>query len=159
MARVITGFESDSPSVKEDDREYDYVMVFTALPHSMEVASNVFARCAKRHFRSVISSETKMVMANEVDELLRACPLFYVEGGIALPVTDDKSKHEGLATELSGLVGALADTMETQYSARVGFKDPSLALVGPLFTQIRQVGEGLFSFVVKQRWSVHVGEA
>ena len=159
MAQVITGFDSDSPSVKEDDRENDYVMVFTALPHSLEVANNVFARCAKRQFRAGIASDVKLVMPDEANDILGGSPLFYSEGGVALPVTTDVEKHEQLAKELRGLTGAVTDAVETQYSLKVGYTDPKLALVGPLFTLIRQVGESLYSFVVKQRWSIYVGEA
>ena len=157
MAQVLTGFESDSPSVKEDDREYDYVMVFSALPHSLEVASNVFSRCAKRHFRSVLASEVKLVMTAEASEELKVHLLFYSEGGVVLPIAD--ASHEHLAKELRNLVGAVADSMETQYSQRIGYGDSKLALVGSLFTRIQQVGEGLYSFVVKQRWSIHAGDA
>jgi hypothetical protein len=165
--RVLTGFDSDSPRVKEDDREYDYEMVFAALVHNREVAKNVFARCAKRHFRSMFSDDTplKLMMPDEVEEVLDGnfAPVFHAGLGVTFPVGTDDTKYPSMAKELMGLVSTLADSIKARNArvSRLGrgpvvFDHSQFAMIGPLSTMIKEVGKCLYSFTVKQRWGVYV---
>jgi len=156
MTQVLTAFDSDSPQTdtketKNLEQKYDYVQVFEALVHNREVAENVFARCAKRHFRSEIANDLKLVMPEDAGEL---SPVWVVDSRVLLPVVQSDTEAATaamfivLAEELKNLVTVLAQDVVVRRR-----ENTSTTLIGPLTTKVSEVGENLFSFSVKQKWS------
>ena len=163
MTKVLTAFDSESPQSDSDEarkleQKYDYVQVFEALIHNQEVAENVFARCAKKHFRSLLDEDNglKLVMPEDAKDL---SPVWMTDSRIILATATETENEASkaalfiiLADELKTLVSLLAEGVKAQKARR---ENVSLAMIGPLSTKISEVGEGLHSFTVKQRWSVH----
>lgn len=153
--KVVVAFDSDSPQTDEEKKRVDgsseFAQVFEALEHSFEVAENVFARCSKIEFRSLVG-EARMREAKDVGTVR---PIWVSENRVVLGRKDDI----GTATELlKGLVLDLAYSVEHS-AALLPVPGGDLVLVGSLNTRVSPIGEDLFSFSVKQRWGFHAKKA
>jgi len=147
---LIIGFESSSP--KPDvtvvpTPEADYALALQALYIDLSGAEVAFCRAAKRQFRAALGeSLIKRLVAAEFEET----PLWFLTSGVALQVqapNGDEHQYQSQATILEDMVRATA-SQTFQYVR----EDKPLVLVNALETSIKQVGESLFSFQLKQKW-------
>jgi len=154
MTKVLTAFDSDDPQIEPEEAEkiekkHDYVQVFEALVHSLEVANTVFARCAKKHFRQSVNEyqNIHLVVAADAADLT---PIWVTDSRVLLSVSFDEKKFEEQGWAIRDLVDELARVVIS-----TGKEKEHLDLIDPLTTKIAEVGDGMYSFSVKQRWSVH----
>ena len=145
---IVVDFDSSSPPAEGEaalQQSFDYQQVFEALAHSQEVATNVFARCAKRHFRKIV-----------VDALLKTSaefskrPLWLLAASVTidLPKAEDMADHaEALSALLKELVDEFGQSVERMRKDR-----SNLVLVDALTSHLLSVGPATIKFEVKQRW-------
>jgi hypothetical protein len=137
----VTSFESGTPEqelAQGAAGKFDYGQVEAALKNNFTVAENVFARCAKHHFRKRLGDRVQL----HDPETTLLSPIWSVGASVTLSFVGklDTSKLEELTETL--VVAVL--------KVRDGEK---LLLVDPFSTKIIQVGTNLFTFTVKQMWS------
>lgn len=155
---MVMAFESDSPhdedvSPAQVENKFDYAQVFEALEHAdaapgLEVASNVFARCAKKHFRRGLESEivgkrtVKLVMP---EDLAVSHRLWVTSNQVVL---SRNPRHlTSNALDLEVLVNSASECV-----LRVADDHDRIHLVGALSTKVLEIGTGLYSFSIKQKW-------
>lgn len=140
--QVVTSFESDTPEqelAKNVEEKFDYSQVEGALKNDRTVAENVFSRCAKHHFRKRIGEAVRMLNTEEQPP----APVWFFSTSVTLFI--------------DGPWGTLALEELTEALTAAVLKirnEKEIVLVGPLGTEILEVGPKLFSFRLKQKWGL-----
>jgi hypothetical protein len=150
--KVVTTFDSSSPPPRGEEQEllsgnFEFTTVFEALRHSQEVAENAFSRCAKKLFRDLLTADgvrIKLVMPDE-DPVY---PIWLVGATITVHVLGQYDEPLW-ASYLENLVSEQADLVH-----RLRDENGVIRLIGPLSTRISEIGDRIFSFSLKQKWSL-----
>lgn len=145
--KIITGFETELKEEIDDKRELneEFIKVFKALDHDIEVAENAFARASKRAFRAY-SDGGKFTEAREARDLR---PTWIAEATVVLPVKAfDDAALEMMATEMQQLVVMLGESFKS-----TAVEPSKLALIDPLKCRIQRVSEYDYKFTIKQMWA------
>jgi hypothetical protein len=140
MSPVIE-FDSSTPEQKLAEGatwKLDYGQIEGALQGSLEIAENVFARCAKHHFRKLLGDKVRL------GELDASIPSPYWVMGTSVILLLDNGKLD--TNQLEVTTQALA-TAVLQLRG-----EKPIRLLGALNPKISQVGVGLLKFSLQQRW-------
>jgi hypothetical protein len=145
--KIITGFETELKEEIEDTQELneEFIKVFKALDHDIEVAENVFARASKRAFRDY----TEGGKFTEAKDARALRPTWLAESTVVLPVKGfDDVALVSMAAELRQLVVMLGESFKSTAD------DPAhLALIDPLKCRIQRISEHDYKFTIKQMWA------
>ena len=145
--KIITGFETELKEEIDDTRELneEFVKVFKALDHDIEVAENAFARASKRAFRRY-SEGGKFTEAKDARELR---PTWLAEATVVLPVKGfDDYALAAMASEMQQLVVMLGESFKSTADDA-----SNLALIDPLKCRIQRISEHDYKFTIKQMWA------
>jgi len=150
--KLVTAFDSDSPPPSDVSPEslankFDFEQVFVAIQHDTEVASNVFARCAKKLFRGLLTGAAGVRLTMPDDAGL---PMWMAHTSFTWCRRDNDWERPLLASHLENLVERHAEHL---LNLRDG--NATIELVGPLLTKVSEVSEGVFTFSVKQKWALN----
>ena len=148
---IVTSFGEDGPTGPTSEKPTldEYVQVFQALVHSLEIAENVFARLTKRAFRRMVSP-SKLKESKDARGMI---PTWVSESSVVLFVSSSMPKDPGpWFSALNGLVDAVANHVTSSV------KDHPYVLIDSLNVRIQHVGENLYRFVVKQKWALENNE-
>lgn len=147
---IVVDFDSESPQAEgeaELKKSFDYVRIFDALVHSQEIATTVFARCAKKHFRKIVD-DVRLKTSSDSDVPF---PLWFTSASVALEVGDNrevvKAQAAGMASLIEELVEELAGMVKRLRKDR-----KNMVLINALVCHLTEVGPFTFKFEVKQRW-------
>lgn len=136
---LVTNFESGASEDElsnDPESKFSFDLVVDALSHSLEIAENVFARCAKRKFKALVKAPFKYVLPGEdigEDFWSATVSVTMSESAVSVP------SLESLVETMSCLIPNKGD-------------DIPILLIGALSTKISEVGGGKLSFSLKQRW-------
>lgn len=144
--QVVTSFESGLLEETQQDSEpsdgrFDFEHIERALKIDLVTAENVFARCAKHHFRKLLGDTARMCSADET----MPSPLWVTGSDV---VVDLVRSEKRLSELLSDCINVLATGMSAP--SRSG----QIALIGALNTKILKVGPNLVSFKLRQKWGL-----
>jgi len=140
----VTGFESATPEqelAQNVGGKFDYSQVESALKaffHDRTVAENVFARCAKHHFKQCLGDKVRL----DSPELPRSvCPFWVASMSVVLYFDSklDTPKLEELTESLATLILKVR-------------KGQDILLVDSLSTRIMEVSSKMFKFSLQQKW-------
>jgi hypothetical protein len=146
----VTDFESSSVQKKDAskiEQMFDYSQVEAALKlpdrGSVETA---FARCAKHHFKARVGDniKTKMLMPEEAKY-----PVWHSQVAVTVDLAE---AHAGYVNQFPLWLGSLTEALISSVLSS-GYGN-ALCLVGALTTYVTEVGPGLFSFGLKQKWTI-----
>ena len=142
---TVDAFESSAPEQKlaEDAQaKFDYSQLSEAFVHvdvgGLEMVENIYARCAKHHFRKLMLGRA-VIHDEEGPEL----DLIYVTGMDLVM----KSREVQL-DRIYELTEALA------YSLTHLSRGQMVLLDGALSSRVIKVGSGIYKFALKQRWGL-----
>jgi hypothetical protein len=146
--KIITGFEeelsAEGPSEAQVINE-DFIRVFKAIQHDIEVAENAFTRAAKRAFKKY--SEGGVFTESKDARDMR--PTWVSESTVVLPVGRfDDPALAAMAADLQQLVVMLGKAFESTTD------EPSqVSLIDPLKCRIQRVTDLDYKFTIKQMWA------
>lgn len=150
MAESINIFDSASPSSdvrRPEDIRAEYEKIFEAIPHSIEVAGNIFARTAKTHLQNSFFGRGIPVVRWTREGVSALLPVWVAQSSVTLDAQDGRHSFRGELLErlVSSLAGHITSCWHPTHH---------LNLVDSAFTNIIQTDDTIFSFFVKQKWSL-----
>jgi len=140
--QVVTAFESSTPEqelAKTSEEKFDYSQVDGALRNDRTVAENVFARCAKHHFKKLVGDSVKMLTAEDPTPK----PMWFASVSVIL-------FYDGVLPTQS--LGELVEALAASVLKIRG--EQEIVLVEPLGTSISEVSPKTFKFSLKQKWGL-----
>ena len=139
--RIITSFGESETDGEENPLEY--VQIFQALTHSIEVAENVFARVAKKAFRA-LAGEVPFKEAKDARGML---PTWVSEFSIVVMKPPERENGEWVDA-----LHELVESMSIHLKMSVG--ERKHVMVDPLSVRIQLIGENIYRFAIKQKWAL-----
>jgi len=143
--QVVTSFESgplNEEQAEKVEEKFDYSQVAVALKNDRTVAENVFARCAKHHFKKLMGDGVKLSDPQD------STPSPVWVSGVSVMLYFNGSTLDHLRLE------ELADSLAVSILRIRGEKE--ISLIEPLNTKILEVGPQVFTFSLKQKWGLNV---
>lgn len=137
--KTVTSFESSTPEqelAEAAEEKFDYSQVASALKHDQSVAENVYARCAKHHFRKRVGDGTQLAKEAPL-------PIWVATASVTL-IFDGQLDPYILEALTEALAASIQDTR----------KERKVVLVDALHTKISEVGAKTFTFSLKQKWGL-----
>jgi len=140
--QVVTSFgESDESAAINPFEEYGHV--FKALDHNFEVAENVFSRIAKRTFKTLVGE----CPYKESKDARGMVPMWVSESSVVL-VKPPQKDFEDWSYSLHEMIESTSLHLKLSTNGR------PFVLIDPLSTRIQIVGEGIYRFIIKQKWAL-----
>jgi hypothetical protein len=134
-------FESNTPEqalAEGAAGKFDYGQVEGALRNDFMVAENVFARCAKHHFRQLLGDKVRL---EEPGHDIPS-PHWVVSTSVVLYLDEGKLDAKQLEETTKALAAGI-----TQLRG-----EKTIRLLGALNVKLLQVGVHLFKFALQQKW-------
>jgi len=157
MARMamITKFDSDPGRAEGDERPISYDTALFALRYDSGVAENVFARLAKKDFRSFLKKPVLMHTMQDGE----VTPIWVEHKTVVLDAKDfppQEPKPEEDSSQSAKLLSTMVYELANSVNRACKNSD-SIILIEPLSVRVLSASHGRFSFSVKQRWSAQHG--
>jgi len=141
--KIITGFDEafEESSKPQEPPLQEYGHIVEALKHDVTIAENAFARAAKKELKRMLTKHSDTAVMRKASECQDLSVIWVQELSVTLNPT---SSVPGF---ISHLVNVLArSVMET-------VKDEIAVFIDPLQVHILHIGETLYTFRLKQKWS------
>lgn len=154
--KIVTGFDETFDPLDEKPAHplLEYTQALDAIEHSLQVTENVFARASKKDLRKILP-KARLRKSEDARGML---PLWVASSDVAFDLKEKNTYEdwpavrEDKAELLSSLVRLLAYKI---LEAVEGKGD--LVLVDALRVKISEVGENVYRFSLKQKWTVESG--